>query len=105
MFVFQGPDEAGDVSQERPVLRTVFHDGCVALPGRDGKWILRYADGSTCEQLGVGQQDKSASLENVAWLSTSAEGQQVGLRRPAPQPPMPTEDGAVIADGEVVRSQ
>lgn len=96
MFVFRDQPGPGTGCQEPPFLRAVFQDGSVAVPLRHGKWMLRYVDGSTCEQPIGEHQSANASeekLADIAWVSTGAEGQRMALRLRAPQPHGNGEDG------------
>lgn len=105
MFVFRDQPGPGTVCQRSTVLRAVFQDGSVAVPLRQGKWMVRYVDGSTCEQLIDEDQPPNVSADkhaNPEWVSTGAEGQRVALRPRAPQPPGTGEDDMEGGDGEAV---
>ena len=80
LFLFRRTENSGRDDGEPDLLWAVFSDGSMAVSQGPGTWLLRYPDGSTCEKPVTEKHDENGSMENLLWLSTTADGQHVGQR-------------------------
>eukprot|EP00892_Ulva_mutabilis_P004764 jgi/Ulvmu1/265/UM001_0269.1 len=95
IYLFSGGASVDGAPQE---LRAVYSDGSVAVRQEGGLWVVRYPDGSTCEQPTAEQQEPGGPLERVLWLSTTTEGQRMGLRNVQPEPPTAAGEAEAVDD-------
>ena len=61
----------------------VFHDGSFVAATGDGRHIVRFSDGSTCENADKGKAEEAVAGDaHVDWVSTAHDGKRCGITLP-----------------------